>query len=183
LKPQVWELKPGALRIDSVKIVKVAGLIHVVRGHRVMLDADLAALYGVPTKSLNLAVRRNPARFPHDFKLALTREEADSLRFQFETSKKGRGGRRYLPLAFTEQGVAMLSSVLNSDRAVRVNVEIMRAFVRLRSALAEDRDLPTRMKNAESAINEHDRELTEHAVHLNQAFAEIRRLDQEKRKS
>ena len=142
-----------------------------------MLDADLAALYGVPTKSLNLAVRRNPVRFPHDFKFVLTREESDSLRFQFETSKKGRGGRRYLTSAFTEQGVAMLSSVLNSDRAVRVNVEIMRAFVRLRSALAEDRDPPARMKNAESAINDHDRVLTEHAVHFNQAFAAIRRLE------
>ncbi|MFI5363815.1 MAG: ORF6N domain-containing protein [Elusimicrobiota bacterium] len=159
-----------------VKLSKVSGLIHVVRGQRVMLDADLAALYGVPTKSLNLAVKRNPARFPHDFKFALTREEADSLRFQFETSKKGRGGRRYLPPAFTEQGVAMLSSVLKSERAVCVNVEIMRAFVRLRAALAADRNMPTRMKNAESAIAEHDRELTEHAVHLNEAFAEIRRL-------
>ena len=140
------------------------------------MDSDLAALYGVPTKSLNRAVRRNPSRFPHDFKFTLTREEADSLRFQIETSKKGRGGRRYLPSAFTEQGVAMLSSVLNSERAVSVNIGIMRVFVRLRGAFAASRDIPARMRNAEWAISEHDRELTEHATHINEAFAEIRRL-------
>ena len=142
-----------------------------------MLDADLAALYGVRTKELNKAVGRNRGRFPRDFMFRLSPHEEQSLRFQIGTSKKGRGGRRYLPLVFTEQGVAMLSSVLKSEHAVRVNVEIMRAFVRLRSALAEDRDLPTRMKNAESAINDHDRVLTEHAVHFNQAFAAIRRLE------
>src|SRR5690349_14692131 len=89
--------------------------IHLIRGHKVTLDSHLAELYQVPTKSLNLAVRRNPDRFPPDFMFQLAKDEADALRFQFATSKAGRGGRRYLPYVFTEQGVAMLSTVLNSD--------------------------------------------------------------------
>src|SRR5207253_7854869 len=92
-----------------------------VRGQKVMLDAYLAGLYRVPTKSLNLAVKRNADRFPEDFMFQLTDDEVVGLRFHFETSKRGRGGRRYLPYAFTEQGVAMLSSVLRSSRAVQVN--------------------------------------------------------------
>ena len=107
-------------------ISKVAGLIHVVRGQRVMLDVDLARLYGVMTGNLNKSVQRNPARFPADFMFQLTEEEHNALIFQIGISKKVRGGRRFLPFAFTEQGVAMLSSVLNSERAVLVNVAIMR---------------------------------------------------------
>jgi hypothetical protein len=106
-----------------------------IRGQKVMLDADLAELYRVPTKSLNLAVKRNADRFPEDFAFQLTEAEVTALRFQFETSKRGRGGRHYLPRAFTEQGVAMLSGVLRSARAVQVNIAIMRAFVRLREML------------------------------------------------
>lgn len=109
----------------------VARAIQLIRGQRVMLDADLAALYGVETRVLLQAVRRNPARFPADFMLRLTPAEFARLRSQFVISNK-RGGRRHRPFAFTEQGVAMLSSVLRSPRAVQVNVEIMRAFVRLR---------------------------------------------------
>jgi hypothetical protein len=165
-----------------VKIAKVAGLIHVVRGQRVMLDADLAALYGVPTKSLNLAVRRNPTRFPSDFMFALTRTEADSLRFQFETSKKGRGGRRYLPSVFTEHGVAMLSSVLNSDRAVSVNIEIMRAFIRLRSALLASKQLGERVHKLERTQGFHEMELGEHAAQINDVFAAIRDMGTRKKK-
>lgn len=157
-------------------ISKVASLIYVVRGQRVMLGEDLARMYGVPTKRLNEQVRRNHERFPPDFMVQLTWEEHGALRSQIATSKKGRGGRRYLPLAFTEQGVAMLSSVLNGERAVRVNIEIMRTFVRMRRALASDVGLVARMESAETAIAEHDRELSEHAVHLNEAFAAIRRL-------
>ncbi len=91
-----------------------------------MIDVDLAELYELPTKRFNQQVRRNLNRFPEDFMFQLTKEEADSLRSQFATSKTGRGGRRYLPYAFTEQGVAMLSSVLNSERAIEVNIAIMR---------------------------------------------------------
>jgi len=119
-----------------------AGLVILtVRGQNVMLDVNLARLYGVPTKALNRAVKRNRERFPEDFMFQLTKEEAEDLRCQTGTSSSGSrtdassgwGGRRYLPYAFTEQGVAMLSSVLRSRRAVLVNIEIMRTFVRLRS--------------------------------------------------
>jgi hypothetical protein len=103
-----------------------------VRGHNVMIDSDLAGLYQVETKALNRAVRRNPDRFPDDFMFQLTKKEDENLRFQFGTSSSGYGGRRYLPYVFTQEGVAMLSSVLNSDRAIQVNIAIMRAFVQLR---------------------------------------------------
>jgi len=119
--------------------------ILLIRDHKVLLDVDLAALYGVPTKRLNEQVRRNRARFPEDFMFQLTAEEVTSLRSQFATSNKGRGGRRYAPYAFTEQGVAMLSTVLNSERAILVNIEIMRAFVRLRQMLASNAELSRKM--------------------------------------
>lgn len=116
--------------------------IYSLRGEKVMLDSDLAELYGVSTGRLNEQVRRNLKRFPEDFMFKLSAEEAKSLRSQIATLKRGRGQhRKYLPLAFTEQGVAMLSSVLNSDRAIQVNIEIMRAFVRLRQILASHKDL------------------------------------------
>jgi len=124
--------------------------IYFLRKARVMLDSDLAQLYGVPTSNLNQAVRRNFKRFPKDFMFQLTADEADVLRYQIGTSKKGRGGRRYLPYVFTEQGVAMLSTVLNSERAVLVNIEIMRAFVKLREMLASNAELSRRLDELES---------------------------------
>lgn len=114
------------------------------RGEKVMLDADLAKLYGVATKVLLQAVRRNIDRFPQDFMFQLSKEELEILRSQIVTSSQW-GGRRYLPYAFTEQGVAMLSSVLRSRRAVLVNIEIMRAFVRLRQMLASHADLARKL--------------------------------------
>jgi hypothetical protein len=114
-----------------------------------MLDADLAILYGVSTKRLNEQVRRNRSRFPDDFMFQLTREEVRSLRSQIATSKQGRGGRRYTPLVFTEQGIAMLSTVLNSERAIQVNIEIMRAFVRLREMIASHKDLARKLEALE----------------------------------
>lgn len=114
-----------------------------------MLDADLAVLYGVSTKRLNEQVRRNRSRFPDDFMFQLTREEVRSLRLQIATSKQGRGGRRYAPLVFTEQGIAMLSTVLNSERAIQVNIEIMRAFVRLREMIATHKDLARKLEALE----------------------------------
>jgi len=120
--------------------------ILLLRGHKVMLDADLAALYGVSIKAFNQAVKRNRQRFPEDFMFQLTPEENAALRSQIVTLETGRGKhRKYLPYAFTEQCVAMLSSVLNSDRAVRVNIEIMRAFVRLRQLLASHADLARKL--------------------------------------
>ncbi len=120
-----------------------------IRGHKVMLDADLALLYGVTTKVLVQAVKRNINRFPPDFTFQLTTKEFSCLRSQIVTSKAGRGGRRYLPYAFSEQGVAMLSSGLRSKRAVRVNIEIMRAFVRLRQILASHADLASKLADLE----------------------------------
>ena len=130
--------------------VQVERRILLIRGQKVMLDADLAELYGVPTKSLNLAVKRNAERFPEDFMFQLTGDEAAGLRFHFETSKSGRGGRRYRPYAFTEQGVAMLSSVLRSLRAVQVNIAIMRTFVRLREMLLSHADLARKLAALEN---------------------------------
>lgn len=113
--------------------------IYLIRRHKVMLDRDLAALYGVETKALNRAVKRNLQRFPDDFMFQLTKEESENLRFHFGTSSWG--GQRYLPYAFTENGVAMLSSVLSSERAVEVNIQIMRTFTRLREMLLTHKDL------------------------------------------
>jgi len=134
--------------------------LYLIRGQNVMLDRDLAELYQAPTKSLNLAVRRNRDRFPEDFMFQLTKEEARALRFQIETSNKGRGGRRYLPYAFTEHGVAMLSSVLSSKRAVQVNIIIMRAFVKLREMLSTHRDVLRKLEELERKYQRHDAQIT-----------------------
>ena len=125
----------------------IAKRILLLRGERVILDHDLAELYDVETKVLKRAVRRNAARFPADFMFELSRDEYDNLRSQIDTSSWG--GRRYLPYAFTEQGVAMLSSVLRSRRAVLVNIEIMRTFVRLREILLTHKDLTRRLDELE----------------------------------
>jgi hypothetical protein len=145
---------PGATQLIPVE--RVERLIHLARGEKVLLDADLAVLYGVETKALNRAVKRNRSRFPQDFMFQLTVEEADALRCQIGTSKEGRGGRRYLPYAFTEQGVAMLSSVLRSERAVQVNVAIMRAFVGLRRMLAGNEALARKLGELERRLEGHD---------------------------
>jgi len=118
---------------NAVPAEVIVSKILIIRGKRVMLDKDLALLYEVKTKRLNEQVARNRKRFPEDFMFQLTEEEADFLRSQFATSK--RGGRRYLPFVFTQEGVAMLSSVLNSERAIMVNIQIMRAFTQLRRML------------------------------------------------
>ncbi len=129
---------------------KIEKTIRLVRGQKVMLDFDLAALYGVTTRHLNRCVRRNARRFPLDFMFQLDAQEVAHLMYQKGTSKTGRGGRRKPVLAFTQEGVAMLSSVLHSPRAIRVNIEIMRAFVRLRSLLALHTDLARRLDEIES---------------------------------
>lgn len=139
----------GGSGLVPVEVEIIERKIYFIRGHKVMLDADLATLYGVSTKRLNQQVGRNLNRFPADFMFQLTKEESESLRLQFATSKTGRGGRRTPPYAFTEQGVAMLSSVLNSDRAAQVNIAIMRAFVRLRELLATHKDLARKIEEME----------------------------------
>jgi hypothetical protein len=120
--------------------------ILLLRGHKVILDSQLAELYEVPTFRLNEAVKRNQRRFPEDFMFRLTKEEAGPLTSQSAMSKAGRGGRRTLPYVFTEQGVAMLSTVLNSERAIAVNITIMRTFVRLRQILATHKELAARLE-------------------------------------
>ena len=136
--------------MNDLELAKIEQRIFLVRGQKVMLDADLAELYRVPTKSLNLAVKRNADRFPEDFMFQLTDDDVAGLRFHFETSKRGRGGRRYAPYAFTEQGVAMLSSVLRSSRAVQVNIAIMRTFVRLREMLLSNAELARKLAALEN---------------------------------
>lgn len=121
--------------------------ILLIRGHRVMVDADLAVIYGVTTGALNQAVTRNRERFPNDFMFQLDRKELENLKSQFVISSWG--GRRYPPFVFTEQGVAMLSSVLKSDRAIHANIEIMRAFIRLRQMLASNAELARRLDELE----------------------------------
>jgi hypothetical protein len=137
-----------------VLIQNIECAILMIRGQRVLLDADLAALYGVETKALNQAIKRNMERFPADFMFQLSIDECEDLRFHFGTSSSW-GGRRTQPYAFTEQGVAMLSSVLRSERAVQVNVEIMRAFVRLRRLLQQNADLAQKLAALERKYDTH----------------------------
>ena len=162
----------------SVSVQLIERRIYLIRGQKVMLDFDLAELYGVPTKHLNQQVTRNKKRFPEDFMFRLTKDETEALRSQIvisntENSKFGRkttilrsqfvtssskhGGRRYLPTAFTEQGVAMLSSVLNSEQAIEVNIAIMRAFVQLRQMLETNEELNRKFVAVIKKLAEHDK--------------------------
>jgi hypothetical protein len=133
--------------------------IYLIRGQKVMLDSDLAELYDVETKVLKRAVKRNSQRFPKDFMFQLNNQEVVSLRCQIGTSKTGHGGSRYLPFAFTEQGVAMLSGVLTSPRAIRVNIEIMRAFIRLRQVLDSHKELARKLSELEGHLRGHDEQI------------------------
>ena len=136
--------------MNKLEIQLIEKKIHFVRGHRVMLDADLAELYGVETKTLKRAVNRNIDRFPDDFMFELKQDELDSLRNQSGTSKKaGRGGQRYLPYVFTQEGVAMLSAVLSSKKAIQVNIAIMRTFVKVRELLEANKDLAAKIAQLE----------------------------------
>jgi len=135
-------------------VAALAGLVRWVRGERVMLDADLAALYGVETRALNRAVRRNAKRFPSDFMFLIANEELVNLMCQIGTSSLGWGGRRKPVMAFTEQGVAMLSSVLRSDRAADVNIAIMRTFVQLRRLMDSNRELARKISEMEKRYDE-----------------------------
>ena len=167
-------------------IQSIQNRIHEIRGERVLLDKDLAALYETETKALNLAVKRNSKRFPKDFMFQLTAEEWDAIRFQVETvekgdslrllsetSKPGRGGTRYLPYAFTEQGVAMLSGILNSDKAINMNIAIMRAFVEVRRIIYQQNDLKEQLQLIKDRLGEHD-------VQLNQIYDAMENLLDEK---
>ena len=158
----------------------IARHILALREQRVMLDADLAALYGVETKVLVQAIKRNIERFPADFMFQLSADEFANLRSQFVTSSSGYGGRRYAPYAFTEQGVAMLSSVLNSPRAIAINIEIMRAFVQVRSMAATHQDLAKQLAElqdkTESLAMSHDTFSRNTRAQLKQVFDALREL-------
>ena len=139
--------------------------IHEVRGQKVMLDFDLAELYEIETKNLNKAVNRNSKRCPGDFMFQLTKTEWESLRFQIGTSKS-RGGTRYLPYVFTEQGLAMLSGVLNSDKAIFVNIAIMRAFVFIRQYALSHKDLTEKLSELENKYNQQFKDVYEALEYL-----------------
>src|SRR5947207_11148612 len=143
---------------EIIPIQQIAQSIYLIRGQRVMLSQDLAILYGVAVKVLNQAVKRNAVRFPIDFVFQLKAEELANLKSQFVTSSWG-GPRRARPYAFTEQGVAMLSSVLKSERAVKVNIAIMRAFVKLRQTLETNRELAQKFEELEKRVGKHDKEI------------------------
>lgn len=135
------------------ELVQVKNLIYEIRGYKVMLDSDLAFLYEVPTKRLNEAVKRNITRFPQNFMFQLTKDEWKNLRSQFATFSKDI--RKYTPYVFTEQGVAMLSSVLNSERAIQINIQIMNTFVQMRQWAIENKDLANRISELETYFIEH----------------------------
>ena len=147
------------MKREIIPAARIAQSIHLIRGQKVMLSQDLAELYGVAVKALNQAVKRHVTRFPADFVFQLTSNEFDNLKSQFVTSSWG-GLRRALPYAFTEEGVAMLSSVLNSERAVKVNIAIMRAFVKLREALETNRELARKFAELEKRVGKHDDEIS-----------------------
>ena len=151
---------------------RIERAILVLRGHKVLLDADLAALYEVETRVLVQAVKRNVERFPDDFMFQLGPEEVEDLRSQSVISKNpGRGGRRYAPYAFAEQGLAMLSSVLNSSRAIAVNIEIMRAFVRLRELVGSNKELAAKLDQLEKKLSTHDQAITEVMLAIRELMA------------
>jgi ORF6N domain-containing protein len=147
--------KSSATSTSIVPIERISDRIHFIRGQKVMLDADLAKLYQVTTKALNQAVKRNLHRFPGDFMFRLTTDEIESLRSQFVTGSQKHRDPRLLPYAFTEHGVAMLSSVLRSKRAVQMNILIVRAFVKMRELLASHHDLAARVEKLEASQQRH----------------------------
>jgi len=152
-----------------IPIEHIERRIYLIRGHKVMLDVDLAALYGVTTKRLNEQVKRNPGRFPEDFMFQLTPDEAEPLRSQIATSNKGRGGRRYSPYVFTEHGAVMISSVLNTPVAIETSVKIARAFVRLREMISTHKELAQKLQELERKTQGHD-------IHIQNIFRAIRQL-------
>ena len=167
---------------EGVPAEFIESRIYLIRGQKVMLDRDLAAIYGVQTYRLNEAVKRNRRRFPDDFMFQLVPDESESLTSQIAMSKpKGRGGRRTLPYAFTEQGVAMLSSVLNSERAVQMNILIIRTFVKLREMLATHRDLARAIEDIRRRQEEQGEQITDiietiTQLHLPEPVPEKRRI-------
>ncbi len=169
IKENVNQTKDTSVDTDVATEEAIQEKIFIIRGQKVMLDKDLAELYGVLTKNLNKAVKRNLTRFPTDFMFQLTVEEFRNLRFQFGTSSLEHGGLRYLPYVFTEHGVAMLSSVLNSERAVQMNIFIIRAFIKMRESLDNYKDLSIKIGEIEK------NQLTDHGV-LSEVYTAVKHL-------
>lgn len=159
--------------IKAIKIREIAALILYIRGKRVMLDSDIAALYGVETKQVNRAVKRNPERFPEDFYFQLSNQEVIDLKCQIGTSSSWGGRRRSNPGAFTEQGVAMLSSVLQSKEAALVNIQIMRTFVAMREAMTTHIELSRKLEQLEYRLRHHDEEVASLFEAIKQLMAPI----------
>ena len=155
----------------------VSSRVKVVRGLKVMLDRDLAELYGVETKHLKRQVQRNSERFPSDFMFVLTAKELAGLRYQIGTSNEPsateRGGSRVLPMAFTEQGIAMLSSVLNSDRAIQVNIRIIRVFTRMRELLTVHQDILHKLERIEEKVAAHDEDISTLFEHIREMLTPV----------
>lgn len=139
---------------NLIPVEIIESKIFFIRGYKVMLDSDLANLYQVETKVLNQAVKRNIKRFPEDFMFQLTDDEWEVMRSQFVTSKEGKGGRRFNPYVFTQEGIAMLSSVLNSERAIMVNIQIMRTFVKLNKMLTSNEELKQKIEELETKYDQ-----------------------------
>src|SRR5690606_34461491 len=156
----------------------VMNQIYVIRGQKVMLDRDLAALYGVETRVLKQAVRRNIDRFPEDFMFEMTTEELQNWRSQFVTSNSDRQGLRYTPFCFTEQGVAMLSSVLNSKQAIYINIQIMRVFTRIRQMLADNTELRLEIAEIKQAVDKISKKQDGHNKNIELIFEYIDRLQE-----
>ena len=154
-------------------IVDITTLIVAIRGKRVILDRDLAALYGVPTFRFNEAVKRNRNRFPEDFMFQLTRDEVASLTSQFAMSKSGRGGRRTLPYAFTEHGTVMAANILRSPKAIQMSVFVVRAFIRMRQMLVQQRGLARKLAELEEELTER---LDVHEIAISEMLGQIKRL-------
>ena len=159
---------------DIVQTERIGTLIHFIRGQKVMLDTDLAKVYGVPTKVLNQAINRNRLRFPEDFMFQVTPDELKALRSQIVTSKKGRGGARYLPYAFTEHGAIMAATVLNSRQAVETSVLVVRAFVKLREILASNKELAVKLDELESRLDGHDEALQQIVAAIRELAAPLK---------
>jgi phage regulator Rha-like protein len=166
-------LHPTAKSTAPARTASIARTIVILRGQKVLLDADLALLFGVPTKRLNEQVRRNASRFPADFRFQLTDQEVTTLRSQIATSNPRHGGRRYLPYAFTEHGAIMAATILNTPRAIEVSVYVVRAFVQLREVLATHKQLAERLDTLEAKI---ERKLATHDDALADIIDAIREL-------
>jgi phage regulator Rha-like protein len=156
----------------NLEIVPVEELIQLIRGQRVILDADLAQIYGVPTKQINQAIKRNPDRFPKDFAFRIKPQEVATLRSQIVTSK-GRGGRRHIPIAFTKHGAIMAANVLNSAHAVQMSVFVVRAFVKMREVLAQNKELAAKLGELERALTAR---LDDHEKAIVHILEEIKKL-------